>query len=230
MRDAGMERKSAGGGPMAMHQLLHEDDGEVLVSEYVEREARYHGMRLTAEEYYELEDDGCRYELIDGVVCMTPSPIRKHGLVSSEIAVQLGIYLKKYPVGEFAKDIDVLLGKGPRGGDLIYRPDIMFFRSGRVPDDAERYELVPDLVVEVASVSTRRFDRETKKADYERLGVSEYWIIDPRRKTMTFYRLEQGRYVEVLPDSDGFASTAVPGFTLDLAEVRKTFKPVSRAS
>lgn len=208
-----------------MHQLLHEDVGEVLISEYIEREAQYHGMRLTAEEWYELEDDGCRYELIDGVVCMTPSPLRKHGLVASLIARWLGDFVEKYALGEVAENIDVRLGKGLRGGDLIYRPDVMFFRSGRIPDDAERYELVPDLVVEVASVSTRRYDRETKKADYERLGVSEFWIIDPRRAAMTFFRLEGGHYVEVVPERDRFPSTAVPGFVLDLAELRKLFKP-----
>ncbi len=207
-----------------MHRLLVEQDEDVLVSTYVEREARYHGMRLTADEYFALEDDGCRYELIDGVVCMTPSPLRKHGLVVSEIAYQLCNFAKEQAIGEVAQDMDVLLGKGPRGGDLIYRPDIAFFKAGRVPDDAERYKLVPDLVVEVASVSTRRFDRETKKADYERLGVSEYWIIDPLRRTMHFFRLKEGRYVEVQPEVDRFASSAIPGFVLDLTELRKTFK------
>jgi Uma2 family endonuclease len=208
-----------------MHRLLDDHENEVRVRQYVEREARYHGMRMTAEKYFALDDDGCRYELIDGVVCMTPSPSWNHQTVSLEIAFQFRAYLKKRPVGEVAQDVDVHLGTGPRGGDLIYRPDIVFFKSGRLPAAVERPNLAPDLVVEIASVSSRRFDRETKKADYERFGVLEYWVIDPERATMTFFRLQKGRYVEIAPEGDRFASTAVPGFILDLAEVRKTFEP-----
>jgi len=208
-----------------MNQLLDVDADEVLIREFVEREAHHHGLRLTAEDYYKLEDDGCRYELIDGVVCMTPSPTRIHQVVSWEISLQLGAFLKKNPVGEAVSDTDVHLGKGPRGGDLVYRPDLIFFKAGRIPQEAERYEQIPDLVVEISSLSTRRYDRETKKADYERFGVTEYWIIDPQRASMTFFRLHQGQYVEVPPDGDMFRSTAVSGFVLDLNDVRKAFKP-----
>ena len=65
-----------------MHRRLVEQDDDVLVSTYFEREARYHGLRLSADEYFALEDDGCWYEMIDGVVCMTPSPARNHQVVS----------------------------------------------------------------------------------------------------------------------------------------------------
>lgn len=207
-----------------MHRLLDPRHDEVVIREYVEREARYHGMRLSAEEYFALEDDGCRYELIDGVVCMSPSPGRKHQLVTIEIGTQLRAYLKVNPVGEVVMDTDVRLEKNPTGRDFVYRPDILFFKSGRIPKDADRYEMPPDLVVEVVSISTRRYDRETKKADYERVGVSEYWIIDPRHETMNFYHPQEGRYVEVFPEGDRFASVAAPGFVLDLAELRKTFE------
>lgn len=195
-----------------------------MVREIVEREARHFGRRVSAEEYYQLEDDGCRYELIDGVVCMSPSPNWKHQNVLLEIALQLAIYLKKHPVGAVLPEIDVRLGTGPRGGDIIYRPDVVFLKSGRLPKGAEIIEIPPDLVVEVASVSTRRYDLETKKADYERMGISEYWIVDPRRETMTFFRLKAGSYVEVEPDGDRFASVAVPGFALDLSEIRRSFR------
>ena len=42
---------------------------------------------------------------------------------------------------------------------------------------------------------------------------------------MTFYRLENDRFAEIAPDGDRFASDAVPGFKLDLAQVRKAFHP-----
>ncbi len=83
----------------------------------------------------------------------------------------------------------------------------------------------PDLVVEVVSRGSRRMDTETKKADYERFGVREYWLIDPERQAMTFWRLQDNRFVEVAPTGHTFASQAVPGFTLDLAHLRAKFKP-----
>jgi len=207
-----------------MHRLLHDCDGDVLVREWVEREARYHGMRLSAREYFELEEDGCRYELIDGVVCMTPSPNWRHQEVAQEISWQLYGYLKGHPVGRVIPDVDVHLGTGPRGGDLIYRPDIVFFKAGRRFHEADRIIAPPDLVVEVASLSTRRYDRETKKADYERFGVLEYWIVDPLRKSFEFDRLVDGRYVSIASEGNVFRSEAVHGFALDLAAVRRTFE------
>jgi len=79
--------------------------------------------------------------------------------------------------------------------------------------------------VEIISSSSRRYDSETKKNDYERCGVREYWLIDPEREAMTFYRLQDGRFAEVPASDNHFTSEAVPGFTLDLPRVRETFKP-----
>ena len=65
----------------------------------------------------------------------------------------------------------------------------------------------------------------TKRADYERAGVGEYWIIDPQRQTMTFLRLQDGKFVEIPPDADSFRSQPIPGFALDLKPIREAFKP-----
>jgi len=189
------------------------------------REARYYGLRMTAEEYFAIEDDGFRYELVDGVVCMSPSPTPKHQALIVEITTQLGIYLRSSPVGQAFPEVDVHLGKGPDGGDLVYRPDIVFIRSERLEEIRDHISGPPDVVVEIISSSSRRYDSETKKDDYERCSVREYWLIDPERKTMTFYRLQDERYAVVSPDGDRFTSEAVPGFTLDLPRVRETFKP-----
>ena len=83
----------------------------------------------------------------------------------------------------------------------------------------------PDLAVEVISPDSRRYDTQTKRDDYERCGVREYWIVDPQQKLLTFLRNEAGRFVEVPPQGDSFASEAVEGFVLNLAEVRDSFKP-----
>ena len=186
-------------------------------------EALYHGLRMTAVEYLQLPTDGFRYELIDGVICISPSPSSDHQRTATCISGEIYAYLREHPVGEVMAEVDVNLGVGPRGGDLVYRPDVVFIEAQRWIQMGERMTGVPDVVVEVISRTSRRYDRETKKTDYERSGVAEYWLIDPERGTMTFCRLQDGRYVDVTPEGDSFASESVPGLVLDLNRVRRTF-------
>ena len=187
------------------------------------RVAQYGGLRMTAEQYFALEDDGCKYELIDGVVVMSPSPTPRHQALAMEIAGQLFMYLRDHPVGRVLAETDVQLGKGPTGRDLVYRPEIVFIATERLSEMRNRLVGPPDMVVEVISPTSRRMDTETKKEDYERIGVHEYWLFDPERNAMTFYRLEGDRFVEATVSDDAYVSQAVPGFTLDLKRVRESF-------
>jgi len=183
------------------------------------------GLRMTADQFLQILDDGQNYELIDGVVVMSPSPAPKHQHVAGEIFTQLSLWLRDNRIGLAFAETDVHLGQGPTGADLVYKPEIVFIRAERLPGMEEKLVGAPDLVVEVISRGSRRFDTQTKKDDYERSGVGEYWLIDPEREALTFYRLEGGRFVEVAATGDTFASQAVPGFILDLARVRQVFKP-----
>ena len=189
------------------------------------RVAQYGGLRMTAEQYFALEDDGCKYELIDGVVIMSPSAAPRHQAVALEVASQITWFLRDHAVGKVLTEVDVHLGRGPSGSDLVYRPDCIFNRTQRLAELRERIVGAPDLVVEVVSPSSRRMDSETKRNDYERIGVREYWLLDPERNAMTFYRLEGDHFVESAFSDEAFVSRAVPGFTLDLKRVRESFKP-----
>ena len=183
------------------------------------------GLRMRADEFFQIPDDGHNYELIDGVVTMTPSPAPKHQAVLMEITTQIGMFLRDHATGQALPEIDVHLGEGPTGGDLVYRPELVFIRTERLPEIDDRVVGAPDLVVEIISRGSRRFDSETKKDDYERFGVREYWLIDPEQESMTFFRLVGGRYIEVPPIGNTFPSEAIRGFTLDLARVRQAFRP-----
>ncbi|MCP4246809.1 MAG: Uma2 family endonuclease [bacterium] len=185
--------------------------------------AQYRGLRMTAAEYLALEEDACRYELVDGVVCMSPSPQYWHQKVAGEVLAQIAWFLRNNPIGDVLAEVDVDLGPGPRGGERVYRPDVVFVRREHVPANLDYIKGPPDLIVEVVSASSRRYDHETKKDDYERCSVPEYWIIDPQRSAMTFYRLRDGRYARIEPEADSFASEAVAGFTLDLERLRQAF-------
>lgn len=187
-----------------------------------ELEPGFAGVRMSADEFLRISDDGTNYELVDGVVVMSPNPKPWHQRITSELVFQIGLFLHSSPVGEVFPETDVHLGRGPRG-DLVYKPELVFIRAELVPQMLEQIVGGPDLVVEVISETSRRFDTKTKKADYERYGVREYWIIDPRRRVMAFYQLRDGRFVEIIPAPDRYESVCIPGFVLDLEAIRRKF-------
>lgn len=197
-----------------MHTVLHPPDP---------RTAYHVGRRLTALQFFDLENDGNWYELVDGVVVMSPSPTPKHQHVALRFAALIDAYTESNPVGVAYFETDVLLESRPDGRDLVYRPDVAFVRTENVRDIGERIACAPDLVIEVASPSTQRFDQETKLSDYERHGVLELWLVDMDAQTVRFLRLRKGRYVDVSPVGQVFESESVPGFKLDLRRIRAAF-------
>jgi Uma2 family endonuclease len=183
------------------------------------------GLRMSVDEFLELPDDGFKYELIDGVVVVSPRPRPWHQGVAIEVLAQLHQFLQTHPVGKAFMECDVHLGANAAGDDLVYAPDVVFVRAERVKAMAEKLFGPPDLVVEVISRGSRRMDPITKRGDYERYGVGEYWIFDPQRAAMTFLRLQGAAFTEITPGADSFASEAVSGFVLDLKPIREAFKP-----
>lgn len=204
--------------------MLAETTMHTTADQLTQQEICYHGLRMTAEEYFQLGETHQRYELIDGVVCMSPSPTRVHQDVMMEIAHQLRTYVISHAKGKVYSEIDVRLGKGPDGRDLVYRPDVVFITNEHAERCGDPIDGAPALAVEVVSPSSRRFDKETKKGDYERCGVSEYWIVDPQTDELIFYCLEDGKYVQQPVSGQDYASRVIEGFTLDLQAVRGLFK------
>jgi len=196
---------------------------EVAPDDSFDHEPQYHGLRMSADEYLSLPEDGFSYELVDGVVCMSPSATPLHQKVALEIAFQLMSFLRGSPVGEAFTDVDVVIRRGSDGKDVVYQPDLVFVKPEKIAPDYSRLTGLPDVVVEVISTGRRRYDSETKRGDYERAGIGEYWLIDPYRKQLSFWRLEAGRYVEISPEGERFASQAAPGFVLDIARIRSIF-------
>jgi Uma2 family endonuclease len=77
------------------------------------------------------------------------------------------------------------------------------------------------------SDESRGRDTKTKFQDFEKYGVLEYWLADPAENSIRLWRLAEGRFADVTPAGDSFASVAVPGFTLDLAAVRRSFRALA---
>lgn len=130
-----------------------------------------------------------REELIGGqVVAMSPRPSVDHNRVASNIFYLFHSYLKGRKCEPFADGTDLYLTE-----DDAYVPDFMVVCD---PDKVKMDGVhgAPDLVAEVLSPGTARYDRGRKKDVYESCGVGEYWIVSPSDKLVEQYLLKDGRY------------------------------------
>ncbi len=115
------------------------------------------------------------------------SALRRHLRTDREEHLVTGDYFVYYAEGD------------PR---QVVAPDVVVALGVTLPKN-ESYKIwavgkPPDLVMEIASPSTRRVDQETKHALYERLGIAEYWLYDPHggllEPRLQGWRLQAGRY------------------------------------
>lgn len=149
------------------------------------------GRPFTVDDLEAMPDDGHRYELIDGVLIVTPAPGWHHQEGSGALFVQL----RNACTPEFR----VL--SAPFGVRTSIRnelqPDILVARY--VDLTPKNLPIAPVLAVEVLSPSTALNDLNNKKAAYERMGTSSYWVLDPELSgRLTVFELDaRERYVEV---------------------------------
>lgn len=150
---------------------------------------------LTYEDYCALPDDGKRYEVLDGVLVVSPAPVPRHQGVNLRLAALLEQYARKNGLGRvYAAPIDVLLSR-----TTICQPDVVFVARAREHLITERaIEGAPDLLVEILSPSTARRDRGVKARLYARLGVAHYWIVDPRKRRLEAYARQGATFRRVL--------------------------------
>jgi Uma2 family endonuclease len=160
----------------------------------------------TYEDYLNTPDDGQRYELIDGVIVVSPSPNKLHQRASRILTEILSRAATKFNVGEvFSAPMDVRLAR-----NIVIQPDIVFVRFGSPADDPreERIAGSPDLLVEILSASNRGNDLVRKRELYARYGVPEYWIVDPINRTIETLSLNDGEY-QAIPHARGLMTSKV---------------------
>lgn len=150
----------------------------------------------TYSEYARLPDDGNRYEVIDGEVCMTPAPGPKHQEVASNLFFTLREYVRQHRLGKMLWDVDLLFVTGQ-----YLRPDMVFVPNASLDGITDRgVESPPGLVVEVLSPHSSRIDRMLKPPRYRDFGVPEYWVVDPSARAVEVYRLQASTNLEVCRD------------------------------
>lgn len=150
---------------------------EALGAYQVKKQGEY-----TLEDYYALPADQ-RYELIDGVLYDMAAPAVTH----QEIAVALRKYIKDK--GEkckvFMSPVDVQLDKDDK---TMVQPDA-FLVCDQSKNTGRCIYGAPDMVIEVASPSTRKKDFGKKLEKYVNAGVREYWIVDVKNRKVIVYDL-----------------------------------------
>jgi Uma2 family endonuclease len=111
---------------------------------------------------------------------MSPALTTSHQSVLLKIGTQLYDYVQKNNFGSvFIAPVDVYLNR-----KNAYQPDIIFIANANIHKLQESgFYGAPDLVIEILSPGTWRFDKEDKKDVYESSGVKEYWMVDPADKT-----------------------------------------------
>jgi Uma2 family endonuclease len=183
---------------------------------------RSSGVLMTTEEFDDLPidvfQDGLRYELINGVLIVTPPAGNGEVDPSDELGFLVRYYKYYHPQGSI---VDAVLFE-----QTIYsttnrrRADRAIWTGlGRVPDVEKD---VPSIVIEFVSKKRRDHIRDyvEKKTEYLSIGVREYWIIDRYQRIMTVHRnLPDGVVTVVVPEMETYRIDLLPGFELPIARL-----------
>jgi Uma2 family endonuclease len=172
------------------------------------------GSPFTVAELDRMPDDGHRYELLDGVLVVSPRPTTVHQAVAGRLASMLD---RECPedllvVPEPAVQLDAR---------TEFDPDLVVVPLDEVGD--AKFMTPPLLVVEIRSPSTALFDLNRKKAAYEKFGVPSYWIVnpDPARPEITVFELRDGSYVTEATSTQAVTVTRPFPVTVTPAQLTK---------
>ena len=186
-----------------------------------ERRTSLRAVRLTYDDFVHFPDDGKRHELIDGEHYVTPSPNIRHQRILGNLHLLIGNWLEAHQIGQvFVAPLDVVLSNHD-----VVEPDLLYLSNERAAQTMTPANIrgVPELVVEIASKGTRRRDETIKRKLYERVGVAEYWVVDPAIDVVRVYRQEGAgprRPIELSRvTSDVLTTPLLPGLQLPLARI-----------
>ena len=173
------------------------------------------GQPFTVSDLDRLPDDGRRYELMDGVLVVSPRPTTIHQLAALRLAKLL----------DSACPADLCVLPEPAlqlSADTEFDPDVVVVHWEDV--GGAKLTAPPLLAVEIRSPSTALIDLNRKKAAYQRFGVASYWIVDPdlQEPSITAFELREGQYAtmgkatgrETLAAERPFRAEVVPALLL----------------
>lgn len=177
------------------------------------------GARMTPEEFDAVEDwdDSYTYELIGGVLVVSPIPSEAEASPNEQLGFLLRLYAETHPQGS---SLDETLPERYIRTHNRRRADrVICAGLGRRPDPKAD---IPTIAVEFVSPGKRNWLRDyiEKRDEYLAAGVMEYWVIDRFRRTMTVHsRTPTGPAEVVVPETGTYHTDLLPGFELPLARL-----------
>lgn len=178
------------------------------------------GLFMTAAEFDAIQDydENYRYELIHGVLVVSPIPLPAESAPNDLLGHWLRSYKETHPNGSCLDDTlpqqYVRTSSGRRIADRV-----LWIGLGRIPN---RRRDPPTIAAEFVSGSRRDRQRDyvDKRAEYIEAGIAEYWIIDRFERTLTVIRnTPDGLREEVVSEAAVYRPPLLPGFELPLAQL-----------
>lgn len=140
----------------------------------------------TVDDLERLPDDGLRYELVDGVLLVSSSPLVPHQVALAALLIRLTSaappHLRVLPA-----PLDITFSR-----TRLLQPDIVVLEAEQLR--GRKVTGIPLLAVEVLSDSTRATDTTLKRHVLEQAGVPSYWLLDPEEPALTVLELVDGAY------------------------------------
>ncbi len=174
---------------------------------------------ITAEQLYELPDDGHCYELLRGALVSEPVPGRIHGRTVARISYLLSNYVSPNRLGVvYTGDTGFVLARQP---DTVRGPDVAFLSAERERETEGARPYIPgapDLAVEVVSPSDRTREVLGKVSDYLAAGSRVVWVVNPAREEVSVFRSPFAPRILAGTDLlDG--EDVLPGFSIAVGEI-----------
>jgi Uma2 family endonuclease len=185
------------------------------------------GALLTLDEFDRARfKEGWRYELINGVLVVSPIPSRSERDPNEELGRWLRNYQETHPQGA-ALDATLAEETIETRQNRRRADRVLWAGLGRLPGPEEP----PTIVVEFVSEgkANRERDYVAKRAEYREIGVKEYWVIDRFTKSLTVYRFAEGRDEElVFPSTHAYQTPLLPGYEFPLGQLLRLAERWSR--
>jgi Uma2 family endonuclease len=175
------------------------------------------GIRMSLDELRSYDpsefDDAYRFELVRGVLVVSPRPVLSERDPNEELGTLLRLYERTHPQGAslnltiFEQEIATL------PDTMRYADRAIWAGLGRDPyEDVD----IPTILVELVSAGKKNWKRdyETKRDEYLAIGVKEYWIFDRFQRQMTVFK--PNRRPKVVKENQSYETSLLPGFVLEL--------------
>jgi Uma2 family endonuclease len=205
----------------ASMNLLPESLPTVIPADHIPGPSQGH---WTYKDYAAIPDDGRQYEVVDGVLFISPSPNIGHQDVVGALFAYLWNYVNLGTLGRvYSAPLDVELATR-----TICQPDVIVILNANLSKLSGKHIIgAPDLVIEVASPATALYDRNKKLNAYARSGIKEYWIADPIEHIIEVFFLEDAHYhfIGTFAGKTLIPSKILPDFSI---QVEKFFAFVSQ--